>query len=260
MGNKTNALVFKITITSVFAALCFISLFLRIPIPSPVGKPYIHLGNLIVILVSLLFGGPIGALAGAIGMGLFDIVDGYGIWTIKTVVLKLLMGLICGFVYYRLSKNKNKEVNISLRTLILSVFFVLLGLISLILAIVNHSVITIGNKDIVITWPIYTFSLLIGALLITSVFLMKGKNYDYKVATYATSIAMIANVFGEFIGKLIKTLLEGQGLKVSIISCIASLPATMMNSVITIIIVMMVYPILKKTIEERNNIGDENEF
>ncbi|HAG44407.1 MAG TPA: hypothetical protein DCL31_15180, partial [Clostridium sp.] len=55
-----------------FSALCYVALLFKIPIPSPVGKPFLHMGNMFVILAALLFSGTIGGLSGSIGMGLFD--------------------------------------------------------------------------------------------------------------------------------------------------------------------------------------------
>ena len=92
---KNKRLLLEITLIGVLSALSYIGVMIHIPIPSPLGKPFIHLGNLIVILASLIFGGLIGGISGSVGMGLYDILAGYDIWSIiRTIVLKLIMGFI----------------------------------------------------------------------------------------------------------------------------------------------------------------------
>ena len=47
--------IFKITLVAILAALNFVvMLFPKIPIPSLVGHPYVHLGNLVVIISAIL--------------------------------------------------------------------------------------------------------------------------------------------------------------------------------------------------------------
>lgn len=62
------------------------------------GQPFIHFGNMVTILAALLIGGWQGGLSGSIGMGLFDIVGGYGIDSLKTFILKFGIGLFTGLV------------------------------------------------------------------------------------------------------------------------------------------------------------------
>lgn len=110
---KNKRLLLEITLIGVLSALSYIGVMIHIPIPSPLGKPFIHLGNLIVILASLIFGGLIGGISGSIGMGLYDILAGYDIWSIiRTIVLKLIMGFIVGYIYHRLIKKRKKTIGI----------------------------------------------------------------------------------------------------------------------------------------------------
>ncbi len=252
--NKHRSIL-NITITAVFSALCFASLFLRIYIPSVVGRPYIHFGNLIIILAALLFTGPVGAISGAIGMGVFDLIDGYGIWTIKTIILKLLIGLITGIVY-NLMKKKNR--NVGLRIFVISILFLIFGIIMLIIAISKNGILTIGSKEFDL-WPMYVFSLILGIFLLVVGVVSKNKNKENKIAIYASSIALMANIIGEFIGKLIKCLLEGQGMDVSVISSLASLPATVINSLVTIIAIILIYPVLKRALSNTSLIISDEE-
>lgn len=74
-----------ITEVSLFTALIFIGTF-AFKIPVPFG--YMHLGDCIIILTVLMFGGRKGAIAGALGAGLADIVSGYAVWFIPTIIFK----------------------------------------------------------------------------------------------------------------------------------------------------------------------------
>ncbi|HXK96591.1 MAG TPA: ECF transporter S component, partial [Limnochordia bacterium] len=87
-----------VVLIGLFAAICYVSLYLRIPIPSPVGRPFLHMGNMFVILAALLFNGFIGGAAGSLGMGLYDIVNGYGSSALRTFVLKFGIGVVVGKV------------------------------------------------------------------------------------------------------------------------------------------------------------------
>ncbi len=72
METKTHSKISTRTMVLIglFAALCYVALFFKIPIPSPVGNPFLHMGNMFVILSALLFTGTIGGLSGSIEYGL----------------------------------------------------------------------------------------------------------------------------------------------------------------------------------------------
>lgn len=63
----------------------------------------IHLGNAVVVLGAFIIGGPLGGIAGAIGMSIGDLLDPvYAPLVPKTLFCKLLIGLITGFVAHRI--------------------------------------------------------------------------------------------------------------------------------------------------------------
>ena len=104
---KTNSTVMKIAQTALFAALCYVIFtYLQIKIPMPGGDATsIHLGNAFCVLAALLLGGWYGGLAGAIGMGIADVMDPiYIIGAPKTFILKLCIGLITGLVAHKIAK------------------------------------------------------------------------------------------------------------------------------------------------------------
>ena len=104
---KTNSTVMKIAQTALFAALCYVIFpYLQIKIPRPGGDATsIHLGNAFCVLAALLLGGWYGGLAGAIGMGIADVMDPiYITGAPKTFILKLCIGLITGLVAHKIAK------------------------------------------------------------------------------------------------------------------------------------------------------------
>ena len=97
----------KISQTALFAALCYVIFtYLQIKIPMPGGDATsIHLGNAFCVLAALLLGGWYGGLAGAIGMGIADVMDPiYITGAPKTFILKLCIGLITGLVEHKIAK------------------------------------------------------------------------------------------------------------------------------------------------------------
>ena len=97
----------KIAQTAFFAALCYVIFtYLKIKIPMPGGDATsIHLGNAFCVLAALLLGGWYGGLAGAIGMGIADVMDPiYITGAPKTFILKLCIGLITGLVAHKIAK------------------------------------------------------------------------------------------------------------------------------------------------------------
>ena len=76
----------------------------KIPMPGG-GATSLHIGNAFCVLAALILGGWYGGLAGALGMGLADILDPvYITGAPKTFVLKLCIGLIVGLVAHRIAK------------------------------------------------------------------------------------------------------------------------------------------------------------
>ena len=104
---KRNQTVIKLAQTALLAALCYVAFtYLQIKIPMPGGDATsIHIGNAFCVLAALLLGGLYGGLAGAIGMGIADIMDPiYITGAPKTFFLKLCIGLIVGLVAHRIAR------------------------------------------------------------------------------------------------------------------------------------------------------------
>ena len=104
MNRRRHSLkIIDISFIALFAALCYVALTVFF---FPFAQMYIHFGNLIVVVASLLIGGAKGGLAGSIGMGLYDILNGHIDSSPKTFILKFLIGLTVGIVFNLLNKRK----------------------------------------------------------------------------------------------------------------------------------------------------------
>jgi uncharacterized membrane protein len=80
-------------IALVFVATLFINLRL------PIGQGgLIHLGNVPLFLFAIIYGKKIGAMAGAFGMGLFDLMGGWTPWAPATFIIVGLMGYTVGVI------------------------------------------------------------------------------------------------------------------------------------------------------------------
>lgn len=107
MINQQNEKVYKIVITALMTALCYVAFtFLKIPIPTIGGDVVaLHIGNAFCVLAALLLGGGYGGLAGSLGMTIADLLDPLYLTSApKTFVLKLCIGLITGFVAHKVAR------------------------------------------------------------------------------------------------------------------------------------------------------------
>lgn len=103
---KTSDLV----ITSMLIALIFVATFINIRLPIAANGGLVHLGTAMLFIASILYGPKKGAIAGAVGMGLFDLVGGWLIWTPITVVARLLQGFIIGKIAWANGRKGNSLV------------------------------------------------------------------------------------------------------------------------------------------------------
>lgn len=101
----------SVILTGLFAALIYIGIWtLRIPIPAMVGRPFIHFGNTLMVVSVLFLGGRNGMLAGILGLGGFDILNGYAsiswLTMLEVVVVALIIsGLFKAMGYVDSKKN-----------------------------------------------------------------------------------------------------------------------------------------------------------
>lgn len=100
--NKT----FDMILTAMLIALIFVStLLLNIKLPITANGGLIHLGTGMLFIVSILFGPKKGAIAGAFGMAVFDLISGWTLWAPITFIARGVQGYIVGKIAW--SKGRN---------------------------------------------------------------------------------------------------------------------------------------------------------
>ncbi len=92
----------QIALDAMFVALTLVfTAFVNIQVPSFGGAGgLIHLGNVPLFIAAMVYGKRTGALAGALGMGLFDILSGWVAWAPCTIITCGLMGFVAGLICY----------------------------------------------------------------------------------------------------------------------------------------------------------------
>ena len=84
-------------LTGMGIALVFVATLINIKLPIGQGG-LIHLGNVPLFLFAIIYGKKIGAMAGAFGMGLFDLMGGWTPWAPATFIIVGLMGYTVGVI------------------------------------------------------------------------------------------------------------------------------------------------------------------
>ena len=89
-----------ITITALFIALTYVfTAFINIRLPITANGGLIHLGNVPLFICAIIFGKKSGAIAGGVGMGLFDLLSGWTAWAPFTLIIVGLMGYRTGYFH-----------------------------------------------------------------------------------------------------------------------------------------------------------------
>ena len=108
MRNKKSLL--KITYTAIFTAIILLATSV-IKFSTGLGEGYIHLGDSFVYLTACVLPFPYCLVAGALGGALADILSGYAIWAVPTMIIKMLnvipFALVCR--KYKSSKILSKQ-------------------------------------------------------------------------------------------------------------------------------------------------------
>lgn len=103
-NSKSTIKTIDIVQISLMAAIIFIATSV-IHVPTFMGV--LHLGDSMVFLSAILLGRKKSAVASAVGMSLFDLLNGYTYWAPFTLIIKGVMGYIAGTIAYR--KNYNGD-------------------------------------------------------------------------------------------------------------------------------------------------------
>ena len=108
MNQSTKSQAKQIALDAMFVALTLVfTACVNIQIPSFGGAGgLIHLGNVPLFIAAMVYGKRTGTLAGALGMGLFDIISGWAAWAPCTIITCGLMGFVVGAI----CRNKKSMV------------------------------------------------------------------------------------------------------------------------------------------------------
>lgn len=100
LKEKSNAL--NLTINGLMIALVFLfTMFINLRLPVSINGGLIHLGNVPLFVAALVFGARTGAIAGGIGMAIFDVSSGWALWAPFTLVVRFVMGYLIGSIAAR---------------------------------------------------------------------------------------------------------------------------------------------------------------
>ncbi len=96
-----------LVINAMFIALTLVAtMFINIRLPFVGNGGLIHLGNVPLFLAAFLYGRKTGAIAGAFGMGMFDLISGWTAWAPFTFVIVGVMGYVAGLMVEKMKINR----------------------------------------------------------------------------------------------------------------------------------------------------------
>lgn len=114
---------FDLILTAMLVALVFVStVFINIRLPISANGGLVHLGTAMLFIASILFGPKKGAIAGAMGMGLFDLIGGWALWAPITIVARGLQGYIVGKIAWA-NGRKGNNIAFNIMATVLSIPF-----------------------------------------------------------------------------------------------------------------------------------------
>ena len=252
MHNTSKKVLYNMVIIALFTALTFVGTYVQIPL----GTSKVHLGNFVCILAGLLCGGLVGGISGSLGMGLNDLLSGYGPDTyIRSFIVKFLLGFIAGALFRYLIK---KEKKITYRFYFISGAFLITFITLLVLYLTKGEVIQMDEKRK------FTISILLLSLLaVMSVFFfviqlfVKKINLVQRYVLYVASIASIANITLEFLIKIpFKVWMASLTWEGATIYAVSSLPSSLITCIVTTLFVTFIYIPLYTATQKINRLND----
>lgn len=98
MNLENRKRILFITQTAILTALVFVFT-LTVNVKWPFGQGgLVHLGNVPLFIGAILLGRKSAAIAGGLGMALFDLISGWGTWAPFTLIIVALMGFAVGTI------------------------------------------------------------------------------------------------------------------------------------------------------------------
>ncbi|MDO4635471.1 MAG: ECF transporter S component [Streptococcus sp.] len=124
---------------SLYAALIFIAIqFLKIPL----AHQFIHIGNALVVIGILIFGFKKGFLSALLGLGIFDILNGYAASVWMTLLEAFLVCLVINFYFVKILKGKDNSKLILSVALLAALLKIILNLVKY--TLINHFIANIS--------------------------------------------------------------------------------------------------------------------
>ena len=252
MHNASKKVLYNMVIIALFTALTFVGTYVQIPL----GTSKVHLGNFVCILAGLLCGGLVGGISGSLGMGLNDLLSGYGPDTyIRSFIVKFLLGFIAGALFRYLIK---KEKKITYRFYFISGAFLITFITLLVLYLTKGEVIQMDAKRK------FTISILLLSLLaVMSLFFfviqlfVKKINLVQRYVLYVASMASIANITLEFLIKIpFKVWMASLTWEGATIYAVSSLPSSLITCIVTTLFVTFIYIPLYTATQKINRLND----
>ena len=178
-----------------------------------------------------------------------DIVFGYPYTSyLRTFIIKFLMGFIVGSLFRLLLKKPlRKEIYVS--------FLILLGLILYAYALYIFINSNVEYKNIIFIFS----SILFALIIIITILIFKIKNVT-RCLLLSLLASIFVNVIGEFFMRILFLKLAGQTYNAALISSFSKLPGALLTSIITILLVAILFYPLYKATYKINKLNDLNQY
>ena len=143
--SNSNSRIFDLILTAMLISLVFVAtFFITIKLPIAAKGGIVHFGTAMLFIAAILFGPKKGAIAGAVGMALFDLISGWTLWAPFTFVARGIQGYIVGQIAWS-NNRKGSSIIFNLLAMIVSIPFMLAGYYICELVLFNSWVIPLGS-------------------------------------------------------------------------------------------------------------------
>jgi len=124
--NKSNFQTRQVVISGLLTAIVFVCTYaIQITIPGLATGGLIHLGNVALFTIAVIFGKKYGAISGACGMALFDMLSPWIIWAPGTFIIRGVMGYAVGAIANGGSKEKKSLIRLILALVLPSAWMII---------------------------------------------------------------------------------------------------------------------------------------
>lgn len=121
--NKESRLIFQMVIVALGVAVSVL-LTSFVFIPLPLGGGFLNFTDVFVVVYAMFFGPLTGGFVGALSGLMVDVILGYGFYAPFTFVVKLMEGLVVGFLFHQM-KSKARFIAPFIGGLLMAILYVL---------------------------------------------------------------------------------------------------------------------------------------